>query len=733
MSFIWGKPDDRTSMKYSTDQSAGFVEPTPFVSSNWQYDEEGKEAAADSRASFSEHVAPGGHASDDGGFLDDQYGELEITIKFTSRTGSSVQSRKLKLMSRSGQLIGSQSAGLKSELSLESLPSSQAPHRLFSPQDNQSLCVADEQSGCACKKFSPSIFRHLLAQTLSGSGLSFDPSFDRVYSCAVSDYPEESAQPKSRQASASYGKKRLLSNASEDSSQIQPSKKNPRLAAVDSADGQDLADADADDGTERHTCPYFKMYPEKYLECGTKDLAQRPKIKSHIIKDHLKKGGMAIPPEIKSQKCEPWDRWCKWIVQNSSKSDRPVPNSTPDFYPVLNYVVTAASEIPSDGLTCFSSVILRLFKSVQSNPSDWSSFINGLEELERSLNTAGPATVAPSVSSRRNFPPKEDEKPLTLNEDTHEEASQQAENVVSTRCEEPLEHFSTSATVTNPEQMQPVATTAYDMPQHPPTTYTSVSDPSLTTAPEEFAYPHSHMPHNMYTNSNEYEVDLASWIDYNPTMAPEQHIQPVDTSFFEPIQQSREQQPHPEPPTDHFSVPPGIGTNSKSLVRAAQPPRVRKRKHGTVRSHHVEGATLNDNAPPSQTQHISVATPHSEEKYEFTGRFSLTNFLRFLERKFNFTFDREDERKLWCVDVREDIHIHSPDGIKAHLKSWSTKGSFTTTPVFRIDTGSSRTLGFEKYAMFTPDFVEGILDGDSIADMSYLLSFRPGSHITYPR
>lgn len=330
-SFIWGKPDDHTSMKYSTDQSVGFVEPASFVSTHWQYGEEaeaeGKESAVDSRDRFSNHVAPGAHDSEEADLSDSDYGEFEIIIKFKGRSGSSTRSRKFKLTSH---LSNESPTVFKTEDPTDNLP--QPSHHVFTSQDNQKLCLVDLEAGCVCEGFSPAIFRDMLAETLTGEGVSFD-HFDRGYSsCAISDFPtDKSTAEKQRQASTSSGKKRLLSTASED----QPNKKNPRLAPPESTDAGESNDAE--DGNERHTCPYFKMYPELHLECGTKDLAQRPKIKSHIIKDHLKKGGIPIPPEIRSQKCEPWDRWCKWIIQDSNKSDRPVPNSTPDFYPILNY------------------------------------------------------------------------------------------------------------------------------------------------------------------------------------------------------------------------------------------------------------------------------------------------------------------------------------------------------------------------------------------------------------
>ncbi|KAK6541375.1 hypothetical protein TWF694_007188 [Orbilia ellipsospora] len=725
-SFIWEKPDDHSpSMKYPTDQPAGFVEPSSFVSSDrhWQYGSDSKDGVVGSSNGFSDHVAPGLRSVEEEADLEDgQYGELEITIKFTGRAGSSTRSRRLKLMSRSPQ-NNSGPTVLKSEHPAEE--SSPPLHRIYSSQDSQRICAFDQETGCACEEFSPSIFRNLVSQALSASGLSIDSSLDHLYSCAVSDLPEDNeSRPKPRQASS--GKKRLLSNASEENAQSQPNKKNPRLS--ENIDNQDTNDAD--DGNERHTCPYFKMYPERHLECGTKDLAQRPKIKSHIIKDHLKKGNIAVPPEIKSQKCEPWDRWCKWIVQDSPKSNRPVPNSTPDFYPILNYIVTAASGIPSDGLTCFSSVMLRLFKSVQTSPNDWVMFITGLEELERSLNATVP-TAAPTTNgpSRKNQPQKGDEKPLLLTEDADQEddPEHQVETVIPASCNDSLAQYPSSETL--------ATTSAYTISQHtphPPKSYPNIHDPSPTTITEDFAHSHNNLAQDLFPQSNDFE--FPNWLNYgmlsaDQTMQPE--VAPTEPTYYETVP-PREQPSPPEPPMEsHFSIPPGIGTNPKSLVRAALPPRVRKRKTGTVRSHHVEGAPLNDSAAATQVHTISVLSAGQEQKYEFRGRFSITSFLSFLKREFNFSFDKPEERKIWCVDVREDIQIHAPDGIKAHLKSWSTKGGFTSTPSFRIDPCSDRAFGMEKYAMFTPDFVEELLQNDSMADIDSILSFRPSAHLQY--
>ncbi|KAF3913688.1 hypothetical protein AA313_de0202001 [Arthrobotrys entomopaga] len=716
-SFIWEKPDDHSSsMKYPTDQPVGFVEPSSFVSSgrHWQYGGDSKDGAVGSSNGFSDHVAPGIRSVVEADFEDGQYGELEITVKFTGRVGSSTRSRRLKLTSRSVRNTNGPTL-LKPEPSLEGM--SPSLHRFSCSRDNQRLCAFDQETGCACADLAPSIFRDLISQTLNGSGLSIDSSLDQVYSCAVSDSLEENtSRSKSRQPS---GKKRLLSNASEENLQSQPNKKNPRLA--DNIDSQDANDAD--DGNERHTCPYFKMYPERHLECGTKDLAQRPKIKSHIIKDHLKKGNIAIPPEIKSQKCEPWDRWCKWIVQDSPKSNRPVPNSTPDFYPILNYIVTAASGIPSDGLTCFSSVMLRLFKSVQSSPSDWVLFITGLEELERSLNSIVPASTQPTnVPSRKNPPSqKGDEKHLLLIEDADREddPEHEAETVIPTTSSESIVQYSTSETL--------ATAAAYAMPQHappPPTSYSNIHDPSPTTITQDFTHSHSNLTQDVFPHSTDFEFQ--NWLICDDMAGEGASTEPAYYDTVPP----REPPPPPEPLMEpHFSIPPGIGTNPKSLVRTALTPRVRKRKTGTVRSHHVEGAPLNDSAAVTQPQTISVTSAGEEQKYEFSGRFSISSFLGFLRNKFNFSFDKPDDRKVWCVDVREDIQIHAPDGIKAHLKSWSTKGGFTSTPSFRIDPCSDRAFGMEKYAMFTPDFVEDFLQNDSMADIHSILSYRPSAQL----
>ncbi|KAK6523025.1 hypothetical protein TWF281_002447 [Arthrobotrys megalospora] len=699
-SFIWGKPDGHTSMKYA-DQPVGFVEPASFVASHWQYGQDVKEGILNSTNGYSDHIAPAVHGSEEGDhdddFTDGEYGEIEITIKYTGRTGSSIRSKRLKLTSNPNSNLPTV---LKLEQPTDDFP---LPHRVYSTQGNQSVCIVDEHAGCACNEFSPSILRDLLQQTISSAGLSIDSAFDHRYS-AVSDFPSDEAvnqRPRNTSSSLS-GKKRLLSNASEDHSQVhQPNKKNPRLVAPT----EGAEENDGDDNGERHTCPYFKMYPERYLECGTKDLAQRPKIKSHIIKDHLKKGGIPIPPEIKSQKCEPWDRWCKWIVQGSLKSDRPVPNSTPDFYPILNYVITAASEIPSDGLTCFSSVILRLFKSVQANPNDWVPFITGLEELERSLNVTN--ALVGSAAPRRTHPaPKEeeDDEKLAIALETEDPTANsntgglelKLDTALPTHCNDlSLSQYPTSATSTTAESL-PHPPSAYDLTQHP-TSFSNIPEhPSITL--EDFAHTNNH---HLFPSSDFESLSMSAWFNFGGMSDTTIHQDPTPTlesEYYEaqpppPAQpaQTREETIEP-PPMDHLSIPPGIGTNSKSLVRAAAPPRVRKRKHGTVRSHRIEGATLNDSAPPTHTHQVQVASPMQVEKYEFTGTFSVSNFLEWLRNKFDWHWDDADGRKLHCRDIREDIAIKTPDAIVAHLKSWSTKGVFVQMPEFWIDTTSQRTF-----------------------------------------
>ncbi|KAK6340022.1 hypothetical protein TWF730_001799 [Orbilia blumenaviensis] len=732
-SLIWGKPDDHTSMKYP-DQSGGFVEPASFVTSHhWSFAEDVKEGILESTNGYSNHIAPAVHGPEEeqehhDDFSDGEYGEIEITVKFRGRAGSSVTSRKLKLTSNPNSTLNpSFPTVLKLEQPTDDFPQ---PHRIYSAQENRSVCIVDQDSGCACSEFSPSILRELLRQTIDPAGLAIDLSFDNQYGCAISDYPsDEVVSQRARKPSTSSGKKRLLSNASDEQ---QPNKKNPRLAApIEGAE-----ENDGEDNGERHTCPYFKMYPERHLECGTKDLAQRPKIKSHIIKDHLKKSGIPIPPEIKSQKCEPWDRWCKWIVHDSDKTDRPVPNSTPDFYPILNYIVTAASEIPSDGLTCFSSVILRLFKSVQASPNDWVPFITGLEELERSLNVTTP--ILSSAAPRRGQPlPKEEDdddkiamaletEGPTANCDTDGLVIKLDTSIPSHCSDLSLAQYPTSATSTTADSLAHPPST-YELPQHTSTFQNIPEHGPIVLG--DFSDPNTHM----FTNPDYEAMSMSAWFNFGGMSEPtHQDATPtLEPDFYEPPPPPPPQ-PREEiaetPPMDHLPVPPGIGTNSKSLVRAAAPPRVRKRKHGTVRTHRIEGAPLSDSPPSTHTHEVHVSTPTQLEKYEFVGQFSVTDFLEWLRCKFDWHFDGTDGRKLHCRDVREDIAISKPDAIMAHLSSWSTKGVFVQTPEFWLHTSSPRTLGMDKYSMFTPALVEMIQDGGfELDNMSLLLNSRPGS------
>ncbi|KAF3935199.1 hypothetical protein ABW19_dt0200190 [Dactylella cylindrospora] len=691
------------------------------IDRHWQYEEDEKGSVVEQSKGYSDRVT----VNVDEDFMDDNYGELEIIFKFRGRGGTSIRSRKLKLTSNLNQSIGSAMIP-KSEHSMEEV--SPGLHGAYSSQDNRSLCVSDEESGCACKDFSPSIFRKLLTETLNSVGLAttgllaadgfFDQSFDNdMNACAVSDYATEDGNGKrSRQVSGIFGgKKRLLSNASEENVRIQPSKKNPRLQA-ESADGQESADSD--ENGERHTCPYFKMFPERYLECGTKDLAQRPKIKSHMIKDHLKKSGIPIPPEIKSQKCEPWERWCKWIIQGGPKTDRPIPNSTPDFYPILNYIVTAASEIPSEGLTCFSSVMLRLFKSIQSDPAEWMPFIKGLEELEQSLNNPGSSSASSTTSTRKIVPSKEEEMITSTEGVAYHPADTEIshDNTAPDHHEEPVAPHFTPSHLNPTEELSSATYTTLVQP--PPSPFTSIPHHALV---EEYAVQFEHVAPTLYSQTEFDELwgDLMSnqVLQDRPPVEPGYSYQPEPTAE-KPV----------EPPEDHFAVPPGVGTNSKSLVRAVQSPRVRKRKNGTVRQQSVEGASLHDSAPPTQTHTISVTHADQAESFEFKGRFSVSQFQSWLKAKFSFTFDRTDGRKLWCIDVKEDIQIHSPDGIKAHLKTWSTKGNYTGVPSFKIDTCSSRTLGASKWAQITPDMIDTIVQEDTMDDIPFAVKMlRPGS------
>ncbi|KAK6331229.1 hypothetical protein TWF696_003289 [Orbilia brochopaga] len=735
MSSIWGKPDGCAPMKFSN-QSVGFVEPASFVSnvpSQWQFDEDAKASVhieSDSNGDYSDDLPTGigGSGDGQGGFADgDDYGEVEIVIRYKGRTGPSTSSsRKFRLTSEHVSVP----TATKVELSTNVLPRSS--HRVYLPPSAQRLCIVDKETGCACNEFSPPILTSLLSQSLSGSGLAVGPSLDCCHStCSASDHTDDYVTSTSKSTSSPSGKKRLLSNASDDGAQAQP-KKQPRLSQAEGTDAQDTNDGE--EGGERHTCPYFKMYPERHLECGTKDLAQRPKIKSHIIKDHLKKSGIPIPPEIKSQKCEPWDRWCKWIVQDSPKADRPVPNSNPDFYPVLNYIVSAASEIPSDGLTCFSSVMLRLFKAVHAKPGEWSPFINGLESLEQSLNNTGPSSLNGGDPLHHPSSSETEGNSLAAESDKascHQDQSGLDMGVsLSNHCNDvPLSHYPSVAAASIPEDLL-VPSQAFAMSAHP-TSYGDLPEPSHCHLPEDFGRTHDPLGQSLFASPGDL-IDLSHWLNYPPmgdaTMQQDRQI--LAPGYYEPMQSCGKPA---EPAGDHFAAPSGIGTNSKSLVRAAQPPRVRKRKHGSVRAQHVEGTPLNDNASLPSLRKISVTASSTgeEQQFEYSERFSVTAFLKWLQATFDFSLEKNDGRKLWCVDIREDIQVHAADTIKAHLKSWSTKGSFTEMPSFRIDTCSSRAFGGEKWSKITPEYVDDIIQDESIDDGRHILSSRPGSHHNY--
>ncbi|KAJ6261671.1 hypothetical protein Dda_2469 [Drechslerella dactyloides] len=664
-----------------------------FARRQWCFDEDAK-IDPSSVGDFSEGVATGVRGPEEGenDFAEGDYGEVEIVIRFKGRTGSSTtSSRTLKLMSEHVSVP----TVTKVEQSTGVLP--RDSHRVYLPQSNQRLCVVDKETGCACNEFRPPILSSLLSRSLSGSGLVLTPSLDSCNgTCSLSDQTSDDyTMPTSNSTSSLLGKKRLLSNASDDGNQTQPTKKHPRLSQAEAADAQDTNDGE--ENGERHTCPYFKMYPERHLECGTKDLAQRPKIKSHIIKDHLKKSGIPIPPEIKSQKCEPWDRWCKWIVQDSSKADRPVPNSNPDFYPILNYIVTAASEIPSDGLTCFSSVMLRLFKAVHSKPGEWSPFINGLESLEQSLNNTGPLSINGGESLHGTSQKEEDDIAAVESAESNYHQDQPELDIglpLSHQCNDiPLSHYPTAGSAL-PEDL--TVPSPFNLSAH--STLTDLPHSHLS---EDYGSTHSPLDQALFVSPNEFMVWLNCNMMGDPTMQRDEQI--PEPGYYEPMQNCSKTT---EPSNNHFAAAPsGIGTNSKSLLRSAQPPRVRKRKNGSIRSQHVGGAPLNDKAavPPVKNMISVTAAPMRAEQYEYAGIFSVKAFLDWLRTTFDFSLDGNDGRKLWCVDSREDIQVSDGNSIEAHCSTWSTKGSFTDMPSFRIDTDSSRAFGADKYANFTPE------------------------------
>ncbi|KAK6519914.1 hypothetical protein TWF506_000208 [Arthrobotrys conoides] len=152
---------------------------------------------------------------------------------------------------------------------------------------------------------------------------------------------------------------------------------------------------------KEYACPFFKAYPSEHLNCRDSGWVERRKVKDHLKRYHY--NGNA-PSEI--QHSHSWDDWYRFIVKDTDREARAIPNSDPNFVRILCYLLQASEQLEGQEAPCFGTRMLKLFQHAQRNPTETESIIRGIAaildrpydpiSLEPETSPTDIATVNPS-------------------------------------------------------------------------------------------------------------------------------------------------------------------------------------------------------------------------------------------------------------------------------------------------------------------------------------------------
>ncbi|KAF3235356.1 hypothetical protein TWF217_011081 [Orbilia oligospora] len=128
--------------------------------------------------------------------------------------------------------------------------------------------------------------------------------------------------------------------------------------------------------SKEYACPFFKAYPSQHLGCRDSGWVERRKVKDHLKRYHY--NGNA-PSEI--QHSHSWDDWYKFIVKDTDREARAIPNSDPNFVRILCYLLQASEQLEGQEAPCFGTRMLKLFQHAQRNPTETESIIRGIAAI----------------------------------------------------------------------------------------------------------------------------------------------------------------------------------------------------------------------------------------------------------------------------------------------------------------------------------------------------------------
>ncbi|EPS40382.1 hypothetical protein H072_5811 [Dactylellina haptotyla CBS 200.50] len=183
----------------------------------------------------------------------------------------------------------------------------------------------------------------------------------------------------------------------------------------DYSDGEDgdvgnaVRSAARSSSSKEYACPFFKAYPSLHMNCRDSGWIERRKVKDHLKRYHY--NGNA-PSEI--QHSHAWENWYRYIVRDTDRETRAIPNSDPNFVKILSYLLRVSEQLEGQEAPCFGTRMLKLFQHAQRNPTETEYIIRGIaaildrpyEPISFEVDPTLPeiAAVPPSFQAHLNNP-----------------------------------------------------------------------------------------------------------------------------------------------------------------------------------------------------------------------------------------------------------------------------------------------------------------------------------------
>ncbi|KAK6331228.1 hypothetical protein TWF696_003287 [Orbilia brochopaga] len=129
--------------------------------------------------------------------------------------------------------------------------------------------------------------------------------------------------------------------------------------------------------TYYYACPFFKSDPSSHMACRDTGYPERRKIKEHLKRAHYKAGHLPLEIRISHD----WDDWYQYIVKDTGKKARALPNSEANFYSIVLYLIRESQQLEDEEAPCFGTRMLKLLQHAQKNPTETEKIVQGLAAI----------------------------------------------------------------------------------------------------------------------------------------------------------------------------------------------------------------------------------------------------------------------------------------------------------------------------------------------------------------